>query len=128
MSYWLRAINPKAKELKEFSCPALSWRPLWAWVYEQNKDTLSFKEYEMGTWNNSGLVIPADKAKEIGLTLGSAIFMGNLKEVMTVVDLIEAHSFVVAAGRKRIEKYKFTSEQVQTFATFCISCGGFEIL
>jgi hypothetical protein len=128
------------------------WRPLWEYACDQCQDILTEVERSYGG-DNSGSIIPAEKARKVGLRLTHLVEQGKAKEFEekwkkdleelpdepcdlcngtgTRTDMLCDNGCNKCGGKGHVRPfqtwYPFSAENVEEFAKFCINSGGFEI-
>tara|TARA_R100001244_G_C5171739_1_gene131757 strand:- start:10038 stop:10526 length:489 start_codon:yes stop_codon:yes gene_type:complete len=105
------------------------WRPMWDYVCEKYKDTLTATDNTMGH-ENSGHIICKEKAKRIATKLNNEIEDGSIKKMCMKYEtdrkvLIESNCD--SAKAKFAFNYPMSVNNFQAFADFCKHSGGFEI-
>ncbi len=152
MGFDIVGHDPKTEKGEYFRNNVWWWHPLWGFVSKHCRDILTPQEIEAGSFNN-GTLIPARKARLIGLRLR---FLLDQKEVKEFEEEYRKHldslpdepcdlcagtgkrydEFVKGdcngcggKGKKRpwVTNYPFKEENVKDFADFAIESGGFRI-
>lgn len=132
----LTGLKPTNSAGKYFHNTIWGWIPLWEYVANECSDILTERDITLGG-SNSGHRVSRTKADAIAKRLHSLIGTGKTQAYAEGVhrsSLSRPKAPALANARKvaralgaAAEPPQFSVENVQDFADFCVSSGGFEI-
>tara|TARA_R100000008_G_scaffold71022_1_gene48749 strand:+ start:987 stop:1364 length:378 start_codon:yes stop_codon:yes gene_type:complete len=122
MDVYAVSPNPDVENSDYFRNNVWWWRPLWDFVANNCSDILSEEDIRAGQFNE-GHHINANKAVAIATRLLQMIENGHVdnyvKEYKAEIEKLDDDNWD--------KNYPINSENIKTFANFCLHSGGFKI-